>query len=340
MIECCHRDWEWLDMGSERKLFLLVVSFVFVLVLLNAGSATKPITEANNRLASGQTTHYYTSDGISQFGTTIQLAGTEGLHGWYTSNVTVTLSVQSSVSGVTTAYSYDNAVWHSYTGPFNISTEGSTTLYYNSTDPSGIVEDTKMTTIQIDKTPPDLTLETQIVPGKGVNVTITATDKVSTVTDTGYGLKEGKWTRYSGPVLLTEEGTQPFYYRAIDEAGNLVEKLDYIEVVILPAVAETELSYTGDTMGVYSDPVILEASLTNSLTGSPVVGKSIEFTVGTQTATAVTDKKGLASATLILNLQVPILCLPPLLVMMNISPPLTVLSFCSLRSIPLSSTVD
>ena len=288
-------------MGSERKLFLLVMSFAILLFLLNAGPVTKPITEASNPLASSRTTHYYPSDGISQFGTTIQLVGTEGLNGWYTSNVTVTLSVQSSVSGVTTAYSYDNVVWHSYTGPFNISAEGTTTLYYNSTDSSGLVEDTKMATIKIDKTPPDLTLETLIIPGKGVNVTITATDKVSTVTDTAYKENGGRWTRYLYPVTLTEEGTVSFHYRAMDEAGNLVEKLEKIEVVILPAMGETEISYTGDTMGVYSDPVNLEASLTDSLTGLPLAGKSIEFTVGTQTATALTDTEGLASATLVLN---------------------------------------
>ena len=288
-------------MGSERKLFLLVMSFAILLFLLNAGPVTKPITEASNPLASGRTTHYYPSNGISQFGTTIQLVGTEGLNGWYTSNVTVTLSVQSSVSGVTTAYSYDNVVWHSYTGPFNISAEGTTTLYYNSTDSSGLVEDTKMATIKIDKTPPDLTLETLIIPGKGVNVTITAIDEVSTVTDTAYKENGGRWTRYLYPVTLTEEGTVSFHYRAMDEAGNLVEKLEKIEVVILPAMGETEISYTGDTMGVYSDPVNLEASLTDSLTGLPVAGKSIEFTVGAQTATALTDTEGLASATLVLN---------------------------------------
>ena len=288
-------------MGSERKLFLLVMSFAILLFLLNAGPVTKPITEASNPLASSRTTHYYPSDGISQFGTTIQLVGTEGLNGWYTSNVTVTLSVQSSVSGVTTAYSYDNVVWHSYTGPFNISAEGTTTLYYNSTDSSGLVEDTKMATIKIDKTPPDLTLETLIIPGKGVNVTITAIDEVSTVTDTAYKENGGRWTRYLYPVALTEEGTVSFHYRAMDEAGNLVEKLEKIEVVILPAMGETEISYTGDTMGVYSDPVNLEASLTDSLTGLPVAGKSIEFTVGAQTATALTDTEGLASATLVLN---------------------------------------
>jgi hypothetical protein len=299
MIECCHRDWERLDMGSERKLFLLVVSFVFVLFLLNAGSAAKPITEANSPLASGQTTHYYPSNGITQFGTTIQLAGTLGLNDWYTSNVTVTLTVQSSVSGVTTAYSYDNIIWHSYTGPFNISAEGYTTLYYNSTYPNGPVEDTNMMTVKIDKTPPDVTLETQILPGIGVNVTIKATDTVSPYT-VSMRVDEGKLVRYA-PILFTTEGIHSLYYRATDEAGNFVEGLDYFDVVILPAVAGTELSYTGDTMGVYSDPVTLEAILTESLTGLPVAGKSIEFTVGTQTATALTDTEGLASATLVLD---------------------------------------
>lgn len=288
-------------MDSERKLFLFAVSFTFVIVLLAAGPMTRSISGANDALVTNQTTVFHPSDVITLLETTISLDGTMGLGGWYVSDVTVTLSVQSSVLEFTTAYSFDEKNWNSYTGPFVISTEGSTTVYYNSTDSEGLAEATKMETIQIDKTPPDLTLETQTIPGEGVLVTLVATEEVSYITDIGYRLDEGSWNRYPGPFLLTKEGTQPVYYRAQDAAGNLAEKFANVEVVILPAVSETEVSYTGDTMGVYSDPVNLEANLTDSLTGLPLSGRMIEFIVGAQTASALTNTDGLASASLVLN---------------------------------------
>ena len=58
-------------------------------------------------------------------------------------------------SGITqTMYSFDGNDWISYTDPFIIDTEGSTTIFYNSTDEAGNVGTTKTMTIKIDKTPP------------------------------------------------------------------------------------------------------------------------------------------------------------------------------------------
>ena len=288
-------------MDSERKLFLFVVSFTLIIVLLAAGPVTRPVSGSDGSLVAIQNTAFCPSDVITPLETTIGLVGTMGLGGWYVSDVTVTLSVQSSVPEFTTSYSFDGMNWLTYADPFVISTEGTTTLYYNSTESDGLVEATKMTSIQIDKTPPDLTLETKIVPGEGVLVTLVATEKVSYITDIGYRLDEGTWNRYPGPFLLTKVGIQPIYYRAQDAAGNLAEKFANVEVVILPAVSETQVSYTGDTMGVYSDPVNLQAILTDTLTGLPVSNKWIDFTVGTQTASALTDTDGVASASLVLD---------------------------------------
>ena len=288
-------------MDSERKLFLFVVSFTLIIVLLAAGPVTRPVSGSDGFLVASQNTAFCPSDVITPLETTIGLVGTMGLGGWYVSDVTVTLSVQSSVPEFTTSYSFDGMNWLTYADPFVISTEGTTTLYYNSTESDGLVEATKMTSIQIDKTPPDLTLETKIVPGEGVLVTLVATEKVSYITDIGYRLDEGTWNRYPGPFLLTKVGIQPIYYRAQDAAGNLAEKFANVEVVILPAVSETQVSYTGDTMGVYSDPVNLQAILTDTLTGLPVSNKWIDFTVGTQTASALTDTDGVASASLVLD---------------------------------------
>ncbi|MFW9798288.1 MAG: hypothetical protein ACFFE2_14715, partial [Candidatus Thorarchaeota archaeon] len=97
------------------------------------------------------------------------------------------------------------------------------------------------------------------------------------------------------------EGMQPVYYRAQDTAGNLNSKFEYVDVIILPVLTPTDIIYSGDTSGVYSDPISLEATLFDSLTGLPVPDKWIVFTVGSQGTSALTDADGIAQATLILN---------------------------------------
>jgi len=87
--------------------------------------------------------------------TTISVLGTHGMNEWYLSNVTVTLTATDNVSGVAkTEYSFDNTTWITYTTPFTITNEGTTIVYYKSTDKAGNVETTKTETIKIDKTIP------------------------------------------------------------------------------------------------------------------------------------------------------------------------------------------
>jgi hypothetical protein len=71
-------------------------------------------------------------------------------------------------------------------------------------------------------------------------------------------------------------------------------------VVILPTISEAEVTYSGDLLGVYSDPVNLEATLIDLLTGLPIPDKLLVFTLGTQTVSAMTNSEGVALTTLIL----------------------------------------
>nr|MBP7060992.1 chitobiase/beta-hexosaminidase C-terminal domain-containing protein [Candidatus Moranbacteria bacterium] len=91
--------------------------------------------------------------------TTVTLAGTIGASGWYTSDVTVTLTATDpdGGSGVEqTEYSLDNGVtWNTYMAPITIVTEGTTTLQYFSTDKAGNQEVKKTETIRIDKVAPE-----------------------------------------------------------------------------------------------------------------------------------------------------------------------------------------
>ena len=288
------------SMKIEKKLSLLVASLILVLFLLNVTSAIVTDLGIEDPLTTSRNSVFSPSDTIEFLETTIQLAGTPGLSNWYTSDVTVTFLVSGTVLEFTTAYSYDNTNWISYDGPFVESKEGYTTIYYNSTDSEGYAEATKETTIQIDKTAPEISLDTERIPGDGVLVTITVIEDVSPISDIGYILDEGEIKRYA-PFPISTEGTHSVYYWAEDAAGNKIDKLDSVEVVIGPAITPTEVSYTGDISGVYSDPINLEAKLIDLLTGVPIPGKWIVFSVGAQTESAFTDSEGIAVSTLVID---------------------------------------
>jgi uncharacterized delta-60 repeat protein len=80
--------------------------------------------------------------------------------GWNNTDVTVTLNAgDTGGSGLsTTQYSLDNgANWTPYGGPFTLSSEGTHTVLYRSTDVAGNVESSHTLTVNIDKTNPTLT---------------------------------------------------------------------------------------------------------------------------------------------------------------------------------------
>ena len=83
--------------------------------------------------------------------TTISFTGDLGNEGWYRSNVTTVLSATDDLSGVNkTEYSFDNTNWTLYAVPFLISTQGTSLVYYRSTDAAGNVETPKTQTIKVD----------------------------------------------------------------------------------------------------------------------------------------------------------------------------------------------
>jgi hypothetical protein len=85
----------------------------------------------------------------------------DGCNGWYVSNVTVTLNATDEYYGVkATYYKIKNGEWQTYESPFIISDDGDDILIeYYSIDNAGYVENVKNSTLDIDKTPPETSLE-------------------------------------------------------------------------------------------------------------------------------------------------------------------------------------
>jgi hypothetical protein len=225
--------------------------------------------------------------------TSISLSGTLGLNGWYTSDVTATLTATDSVSGVAiTEYSFDNTTWNIYTGPFTISTEGVTTVYYNSTDNAGNVENTNTAVIMIDKTPPVTSISLSGTLGlngwytSNVNVSLTASDNVSGVNVTEYSFDGITWNIYTGPFTISTEGVTTVYYRSIDNAGN-VENTNTAVIMIdkTPPVTSISLSGTPGLNGWYTSNVNVTLTAIDNVSGVALTEYSLNGTTSWNTYT-------------------------------------------------------
>jgi hypothetical protein len=105
-------------------------------------------------------------------------ASPNGSNGWYTSDVTVSLSVYDNLSGVAkTEYQVNNGDWITYTGFIPAFGEGIYKINYRSTDQAGNVEQVQTIEFKIDKAAPSLTVQldtTSIWPPNHKMVTIHA----------------------------------------------------------------------------------------------------------------------------------------------------------------------
>jgi hypothetical protein len=106
------------------------------------------------------------------------------------------------------------------------------------------------------------------------------------------------WTPTSAQV-----GSHTFKVHVTDNGSpNLY---DEEEITVTVGERPTQIVYSGDSSGQYSDLVAVEAMLTDNgggaLQGTLLVGKPIKFTIGTQSASAATNSSGVAQTTITLN---------------------------------------
>lgn len=166
--------------------------------------------------------------------TTTTISGTSGDNGWYISDVQVTLTTTDNEGGSgvkKTEYSFDGTTWNTYSSPFTVNSESTTTVYYKSTDNADNIETTKSTPIKIDKTSPTTSAVISATSGNNdwyisdIQITFTAVDNAN-----GSGIKEihynsdgGTETIVAGSstsVIISTDGTHTITYYAVDIAGN------------------------------------------------------------------------------------------------------------------------
>ena len=96
---------------------------------------------------------------------------------------------------------------------------------------------------------------------------------------------------------FTAAGTYPVELTVTDVNGNIAKCNSTVTI----KKRSVTLTYTGDNTEQYSDQQTLSATLKDDGSGNGVSGKTISFTIGSQTVTAVTNASGVASTTLTLT---------------------------------------
>jgi len=203
--------------------------------------------------------------------TSISLAGTAGLNGWYVSDVTVTLTATDSQSGVNyTRYRIDGGSWQTYSSQFLISAEGNHTLEFYSVDYAGNNESTHSITVKVDKTPP-----TTSATGYGYNVTLTASDSAggSGVDRIMYRIDSGSWQIYTGPFSAGTSGSHNVTFYAVDKAGNI----ETTKWIMTPIADTTKPSTTIDLDGTMGNNGWYVSSVTVTLSATDI-GSGLNYT--------------------------------------------------------------
>ena len=167
--------------------------------------------------------------------TSAEVSGDEGSDGWYTSDVTVSLSASDGVGGsgvADTVFCLDSGTWMAYDGwDISVSGDGEHLIEFNSTDVASNQESTESVTVRIDASAPYTTATVD-----GSSVTLSALDNTSGVDVTMYRIDDGVWTEYAGGFEVTGEGEHTVEYYTVDVAGNEEDARD----VTLTVEAETD----------------------------------------------------------------------------------------------------
>ncbi|MEN8261931.1 MAG: PxKF domain-containing protein [Nitrospirota bacterium] len=230
------------EVDSERRLYIADVFQNVVLVYDHTGTYLGTVYDLDSPMRtpldlaiSGNNRIYVASQNTAKVevfsilgadaeppATSISLSGSTGNNGWYVSDVRITLMAVDNEGGsgvLKTEYSVDNAVWNDYTVPFMISDEGSTVVYYRSTDNEGNIETVKSEAVKIDKTMPQISITS---PADGASYLLHQSVIVEwSVTDELSGIASSSGTTANGSALDTSVvGSHDFTVSAADNAGN------------------------------------------------------------------------------------------------------------------------
>jgi hypothetical protein len=141
-----------------------------------------------------------------------------------------------------------------------------------------------------------LSASDQDIPANALSFSINAGQESGMDIDSATGVFT--WTPETSQV-----GSYSVTFRVTDDGSPAL--YDEETVTIDVGKRKVSVTYLGDNSGQYSDPVLVKASLTDNdggdLQGSEIAGKTIDFSIGLQSVSKVTDALGVAEGNIVLN---------------------------------------
>lgn len=210
--------------------------------------------------------------------TNLSLEGSEGLAGWYVSEVVADLMSSDAASGVQTVYvRVDGGSWRSHVAPILMDSTGVHLLEFYAIDIAGNAEEVESTIVSVDTIAPETlcNLSGAATPSgwfaSEVEVELSSLDFGSGVERAYYRINDGNWLDYRSAILIVDDGTHTFSYYSTDVAGNLGEIIEVIVCIdTSPPQSEIDLVGIEGDGGWYVGPVIV------ALTASDGLGSGVE----------------------------------------------------------------
>ncbi|MCK4717171.1 MAG: hypothetical protein KAT70_00770, partial [Thermoplasmata archaeon] len=213
--------------------------------------------------------------------TTLVLTGTDGINGWFISDVTVDLfnSTDTCSGSETTYYKLDGSpVTSQYIGLIVESTEGSHVVEYWTVDVAGNEEAHQNASFKIDKTAPHTGIGVVgTIGGSGwyrtdVTITLTPSDTHSGLNNTYWSLDGTNWTLYTNPFTLADGTYSVRYYSSDNASLQEAENTLAIDVDTTSAVTSlAPLSGTPGAGGWFVSDVTLNITSLDPLSGVDVM---------------------------------------------------------------------
>ncbi|WHY02594.1 GDSL-type esterase/lipase family protein [Neobacillus sp. DY30] len=165
---------------------------------------------------------------------TVTPAQPDGLNGWYTNDVKLSLNASDNLSGVAkTKYSFDGGnTWKTYTEPITINQDGKYDISYRSLDNAGNMEEKQNISINLDATAPTIDItgiandlyydSVDINPVIELNDNLAGIDSTkTTIILDGNIVENGKTI----PLYTLPLGQHEYSVTAYDFAGNMVTQV-------------------------------------------------------------------------------------------------------------------
>ncbi|MFP4171143.1 MAG: OmpL47-type beta-barrel domain-containing protein, partial [Methanomassiliicoccales archaeon] len=165
-------------------------------------------------------------------------------------------------------YRIDQGDWREYDGSFELG-EGEHRLSFLSVDRLGNLEEENSTTVKVDLTPPEVSLECEGEGGDDwhrseVRVNLSAEDSLSGVDSIQYRIDQGDWREYDGSFELPE-GVHNVQYRVTDAAGNLENGSR--EIRVDSSSPEAEATVNGESEGHFTSDVEVRIEGSDEISG-------------------------------------------------------------------------